>query len=101
MSKLRNINKVFKQCVLQEVDKMASIEEITLINENKSLEEIEVMVKYKDISGNVIGNDRYYIKEDNYTLIMSQSPNFAPNKPINEYREIDLWYIIDLIRNTE
>lgn len=59
--------------------------DVGLYSENNELEKIE----------------NYVIKGAYYDLLMSESPNFAPNKPLNEYREEDLWYIIDLISGAD
>lgn len=82
--------------------KQATIEEILSINENKQMRFINVVVGYKvdevsDFIQNV--NDIYEIVGDNYDLLMSENPEFAEGKPQNEYREADVWHIIDLIRS--
>lgn len=46
-----------------------------------------------------VESNMFFIGGDKYALLMSESPEFAPGKPVNEYREIDLWHIIDLIRS--
>ena len=73
-------------------------EEITVINEYKELGTISIVVSYKTSDGITISKDDYQISGEDYDLLMSQSPDFAPGKPENEYREVDLWFIIDLIR---
>jgi len=47
--------------------------------------------------GKVLGTKQYTISGDNYDLLMSASPVFAPNKPQDDFREEDLWYVINLI----
>lgn len=69
------------------------------INENKYEKQILVTISQNNDRNEVLNTICYCIKDDYYTLLMSEHPNFAPNKPRNEYREDDIWYIIDLIRN--
>ena len=95
VNKSFNINQILQQTV------EATKEEITLINENKQQKSIYIETIYKDINGNIIENTSTVISGDNYNLLMSQSPEFAPNKPLNEYREVDLFYIIDKIRSEQ
>lgn len=79
---------------------VATKEEILRINENKINANIEVEVALKTDNDEVLQVMTYYIVNDKYELLMSESPEFAEGKPANEYREIDLWYIIDLIRKS-
>ncbi|MEF2243968.1 hypothetical protein V1L65_03380 [Paenibacillus sp. IITD108] len=52
----------------------------------------------KDEQDEVIRSEQVAISGTMYELLMSENPSFAPNKPQNEYREVDIWYIVDLIR---
>jgi hypothetical protein len=74
-------------------------EEIQSIEESKLDQYVSVGLVYKDAGGNTIGNKVEYINGDDYLLLMSESPAFAPGKPANEYREQDLFYVIDMIRS--
>ncbi len=76
----------------------ATSEELVTINENKIYRNISVEVHQKDMNGRILQNLTYFIQGENYDLIMSANPDFAPNKLENEYREIDIWHIIDSIR---
>lgn len=73
-------------------------EEIVRISENKTDKTIEVLIVFNDNNGNIIDRESVVIKNENYELIMSAFPVFAPSKPANEYREKDIWYIIDQMR---
>lgn len=75
----------------------ASTEEIETLEENKTEQSIRVGLVYKDREGEIIYRQAYIISEGFYTLIMSESPDFAPGKPANEYREVDIWHIIDML----
>jgi hypothetical protein len=79
------------------VEETANTEEIVSIMENKISKTINIAVEFKN-NGNLLLSESYLITGDKYNLLMSENPSFAPSKPQNEYREADLWYIIDLIR---
>jgi hypothetical protein len=79
----------------------ATQEVFSKINEDKDLKSVWVEVSYCKDDETALSRDTYNIYGENYDLLMSQSPSFAPNKPLNEYREVDLWYIIDKIRNEQ
>lgn len=46
----------------------------------------------------LIDTKQIIIEGEHYNSLMSDSPDFAPNKPENEYREVDLWHVIDVVR---
>lgn len=73
-------------------------EDFKEINENKLYKLISVTVQQFDNEDYMIREIQHTIEGDKYELLMSESPDFAAGKPKNEYREIDLWYVIDLIR---
>lgn len=73
-------------------------EELINISENKIDKTIELTINKYDDSDCIAGVEYVNIVGDNYDLLMSANPTFAPNKPENEYREEDLWYIIDVIK---
>lgn len=75
-------------------------EAIDSIVEKKSEKTVTVIVNFI-VDNTIVGNKSYSITGTKYDLLMSQSPEFSPNKPLNEYREVDLWYMIDQIRNEE
>jgi hypothetical protein len=83
-----------------EVNKLATTEELVSIMETKLNRLVQVRVHIKDGHGEVIQNEAFDISDENYDLLMSESPSFAPGKPLNEYREQDIWHVIDLIRMT-
>ncbi|MEK4328907.1 hypothetical protein MKX70_24010 [Paenibacillus sp. FSL R7-0312] len=77
-----------------------STEEFYVINENKGSRIVDVTIALKSADGTVLTHEYYQVRGQHYDLLMSESPDFAPGKPPNEYREADLWHIIDLIRET-
>ncbi|OCT12636.1 hypothetical protein A8709_33030 [Paenibacillus pectinilyticus] len=85
----------------QDVNEFAVTEEMSRINETKILKNVEVTITYKDQSGFILKNEQFLISGDNYDLLMTENPDFAPGKPANEYREADLWHVIDLLRNEQ
>lgn len=50
-------------------------------------------------AGDLIKVSDITIDGGNYDLLMSENPSFAPNKPADEFRQSDIKYIIDQIRN--
>ncbi|PFB95158.1 hypothetical protein CN296_20925 [Bacillus cereus] len=95
---MRSCTKVIKKYEQVLIQKFAVNEEFTMIAENKNMKKIEVSIEYKDVNDIVIGNETHMIMDGKYDLLMSDSSQFAPDKRLNEYRESDLWYIIDQIR---
>lgn len=97
---MRDINKTFdlKKTVDVETVETAVKEILSVIYENKAREYVDVEVQYITESGQVISQENYAITDQKYELLMSESPGFAPGKPYGEYREVDLWYIIDQMR---
>nr|WP_156736281.1 hypothetical protein [Mycobacterium sp. E3298] len=96
---MRVSSKQLKIKSLQEVETTitAEHEEITAILEDKTVRKVSVMILYTRGDGSEIETKTYDIVGGNYGLLMSESPDFAPGKPLNEYREDDLWYIIGLM----
>lgn len=80
------------------VTDQATSENIVSIYERKRAGDILVGVEYINAAGDVIKEGTYEIRGDKYELLMSANPPFAPNKLRNEYREEDIWYVIDQIR---
>lgn len=79
------------------MDVSSTEKEIVFYSEDKVERCVFVRVSYYDENGKSLSTERYNITEENYDLLVSESPEFAPGKPANEYRENDLWYVIDLM----
>ena len=95
---MRTINQKITVQEINLVEKTATNEAFVTIFEDKENRQIAVTVSQDDAEGNSLNKKNYFIKEEKYDLLMSANPDFAPNKLENEYREEDIWYVIDLIR---
>lgn len=98
---MRECNKEIELQKVTNIVEIATTEEIVRITEDKVSNLICVDTISKNANGDIINNENTTIYGDYYNMLMSESPSFAPNKPQNEYREDDIWYIIDLIRNSQ
>lgn len=78
---------------------LAATEHLISINNYKESRTLVATVQYRDQDDLEIGQRTWYVTGEKYDLLMSESPNFAPGKPENEYREVDVWHIIDLLGN--
>jgi hypothetical protein len=94
---MREINKSITYEKKQIINDIAVKEDVVSITEDKINKRIDVCTALKNADEEVVGEKAYTIAGDKYDLLISANPSFAPNKPENEYREIDLWYVIDLI----
>jgi len=91
----RSIEKTIQTTTETVVNSTAVTEEITNIIRNLSMKVVNVQVTYYDSSGNALSYENYNISGDNYTLLMSESPSWASGKPSGEYRQDDLWFLMD------
>jgi hypothetical protein len=94
---MRACSRVFEKQQLMPIRIEATNEEMSYIAENKAARLITVTVVFKDSNGNIVAQEQHEITNDFYDLLMSEYPEYAPNKPANEYREADLWHVIDLL----
>lgn len=94
---MRSSNRVIKVATSIVNDVSVSYEDFIEIYETKLLKKIDVRIGYFDKDNNLLDGVNTAITEGYYDLLMSESPDFAPGKPLNEYRETDLWHVIDLI----
>lgn len=60
---------------------------------------VAVHVKYMGSEGQLLSSETFEIIGDNFELLMSSNPEFAPGKPENEFRRSDLWHFVDLLRS--
>ena len=96
---MRECNNQVTNTEIKLVNTVAVKEEIVSICEYRQDGSIGVSIAKYDDSNNNIANEHYAIRGDNYKILISANPRFAPQKPADTYREDDLWYIIDKIRN--
>lgn len=95
---MRSVNYTINKSVPTIQPVSVTNEEFVRIVEDKAEETIMCIVNaYSGIE--LVETKSIIINGDKYSLLMSGSPTFATGKPANEYREIDLWYVIDLIRS--
>jgi hypothetical protein len=92
---------------IQEVTKQVAVnlkvaeERIAVKTENHLQKAIEVTIHCIGEDGGLVAAEVVSIRSEMYDLLMSESPAFAPGKPANNYRDNDLWYVIDLVRDTK
>ncbi len=98
---MRQSSEAINTIVSVEKTLVASTERIIEINENKVINQISVCYGLYDDQESLIDQRHCIIQGEFYELIMSESPDFAPGKPANEYREADLWHVIDLVKQSE
>lgn len=94
---MRSSSEVVKKLVSVEQSINIASERIIQINEDKISMQIVATYGLYDVQDMLIEQRSCVIQGEHYVLIMAKSPDFAPGKPANEYRESDLWYVIDLI----
>ncbi|WP_211750244.1 hypothetical protein [Paenibacillus sp. Marseille-Q4541] len=94
---MRNSNTLISYTEVQVLKKNAHKEGFIIINEDKTAKIIRLTIGYYDENETLLETRDCIVSSENYELLMSNSPDFAPGKPENEYREQDLWYIIDKI----
>lgn len=92
---MRSINKEYAAIVTQTVTKVATKQDFSYINKNKELRLINFEVISLSDDGEILERKAYQLNDADYDLIMSDSPDFAPGKPVNDFREADLFYMID------
>jgi len=95
---MRDSNKTIHRIITTEISEKAATEEIKTTLEDKQNKSIQVVIVYRDTTGKQIGDEMIMLEGEEYGLLMSANPDFAPEKPKNEYREADLWYVLDTIR---
>lgn len=93
----KTCSKVFTKNSVVSTSVTTTNEEIVSIHESKDSQQISIKINYLDSNNVSIGEDYVYVGGNDYTLLMSANPTFAIQKPANEYREIDLWFMLDYI----
>lgn len=98
VNNMRTVNRTISIEQTSFIEASIVTESILSISEDKDKKQIVIITDLIGADGVKIKDELYCISGSNYDLLMSANPTFAPNKPMNEYRENDLWYIIDLIK---
>lgn len=73
-------------------------EEIVSTSYDKIAKRLELTVHLYRGDGSFINGESYVIEGDDYAFLMSADPAFSEGKLENEYRESDLWCMVDKIR---
>lgn len=92
------INKPIIKKSVVETTETATLAEIAKYDTDINFRTVNVKVQYKKDDGTVLSEEFFTIFGDNYDLLMSESPEFAPGKPENDYRVSDLEYVIKKIQ---
>ncbi|MFS0657337.1 hypothetical protein AB1L07_01765 [Niallia alba] len=58
---------------------------------------VDVNIGYYDSSQNEISREYISITGEHYEMLMSESPDYAPNKPAGDCRREDIWYVLGLM----
>ncbi|ASS66542.1 hypothetical protein [Paenibacillus sp. RUD330] len=93
--------KVYNKQTVTHIPTRVHHETFTIIYENKDTQTVDVTVGFFDENEVNVGGKRYVITGNYYALLMAANPPYSPNKQKNEYREADLFYIIDLMDSEE
>jgi len=98
---MREVNKTIEVNSIVKVNKTIKYEDITMYSVNTQNKVITAILSSKDEQQTEINSENFEITGDNYNLLMSDSPSFAPGKPSDDFRREDLFYIIDKIRDEQ
>lgn len=94
---MREMNDTVEVVVRQTQSLTIAYADFTFVTESKMNCTISGEIGYFSADDKQLGCKSFLIDGQYYTLLMSDRPPFAPYKRANEYRESDLWYILDLI----
>lgn len=95
INKTYTINKVVTETVT------AVREDIVTYSVDREQKFVYVKTSCKDVDNNEVDSQELKIIGENYDLLMSESPDFAQGKPENDFRECDLFYVIDKVRSEQ
>ena len=76
-------------------------EEIVSTSHDKITKKLELTVHLYREDGSFINGESYVIQGDDYTFLLSADPAFTEGKMENDYREVDLWCMVDKLRERE
>lgn len=97
---IRNVGKKVRITETVEVEKTVTQEKITAIFTRPDSKEIEVTLGLLDEGGAEIAKKFISIASQDYDLLFSDDPFFETGKSSGNYRESDLWKVIDKVSNT-
>ncbi|WP_419885176.1 hypothetical protein [Paenibacillus sp. B-A-8] len=98
---MRGINQEITVTKESTITYTATSERIVGINENKNSQVVYVQIELSSSDGTVLKEESLVITDADYDLLMQGNPSYAPQKPVNEYRESDIWHIVDLVRSRQ
>lgn len=96
---MRVINESISLQQILVVERTAVSEEIVSIYEHQIDRFVNVTTTLRDAEGAIIQSRVHEIKGPFYDMLMAASSQDGPGKPENEYREFDLWRVIELIKS--
>lgn len=76
-------------------------EDIISTSHDKMSKRLAFTVNLYREDGSLINPESYLIEGEDYNYLMSVDPAFTEGKPENDYREVDLWCMVDKIRERE
>ena len=95
---MAEINEVITSYELVEKSVIAIKEEVLRYVWDSGSRYVNVTVIKLSKDDSILAEDSYVIVDDFYDLLISDSPEFAPGKPADEFRNDDLLYIVRLIK---
>ena len=76
-------------------------EDIVSTSHDKISQRLQLTVHLYREDNSLINPESYVIEGEDYTFLMSVDPSFAEGKPEGDYREVDLWCMVDKLRERE
>jgi hypothetical protein len=76
-------------------------EDIISTSHDKISKRLQLTVHLYRADGTLINPETYVIEGEDYTFLMSVDPAFTEGKPEGDYREVDLWCMVDKLRERE
>lgn len=73
-------------------------EDIVSTSYDKISQRLQLTVHLYRVDESLINPESYVIEGEDYIFLMSTNECFEPGKEENQYREIDLWCMVDRIR---
>ncbi|UTR05445.1 hypothetical protein MM326_15210 [Alkalihalobacillus sp. LMS6] len=81
-----------------EVIQTANREKISAWHHEGEERYVEVRTELRDLHGLVLNSISFRIEGEEYELLMSDRPEFSPNKPKGDFSGSDLWHFVDLYK---
>lgn len=101
MSNIREIGVSINRYKNILVEEKAVKEEIANVNHNKVDNQITIQTRFFNSLNELIKEDTTFVEGEYYDLLMSNSEVFEKNKTLDSFRDSDLWYVVDQIRDKQ